>query len=47
MKLHLGCWNRFIPGFIHIDLCDYDHIDYKRNIAIYQFLKMIVFLNIQ
>ena len=33
MKLHLGCWNRFIPGFIHIDLCDYDHIDYKRNIG--------------
>ncbi len=32
MKLHLGCWHRYIPGFVHIDLCDMDHIDYKSNI---------------
>lgn len=32
MKLHLGCWHRYIPGFIHIDLCDMPHIDYKTNI---------------
>ena len=32
MKLHLGCWQRYIPGFVHIDLCDFEHIDYKRNI---------------
>ena len=32
MKLHLGCWHRYIPGFIHIDLCDFSHIDYKRSI---------------
>lgn len=32
MKLHLGCWHRFIPGFIHIDLCDMPHIDYKTSI---------------
>jgi len=29
LKLHLGCWHRFIPGFIHVDLCDMPHIDYK------------------
>ena len=32
MKLHLGCWHRYIPGFIHVDLCDLPHIDYKRSI---------------
>lgn len=32
MQLHLGCWHRHIPGFIHIDLCDMPHIDYKRSI---------------
>lgn len=31
-KLHLGCGKVFIPGFIHIDLLDYDHIDYKHSI---------------
>jgi hypothetical protein len=32
IKLHLGCWHRYIPGFIHIDLCDMEHIDYKSSI---------------
>jgi predicted SAM-dependent methyltransferase len=33
MKLHLGCWHRYIPGFIHVDFADFEHIDYKTNIA--------------
>jgi predicted SAM-dependent methyltransferase len=28
-KLHLGCGKVYIPGFIHVDLMDFDHIDYK------------------
>tara|TARA_B110000967_G_scaffold209987_2_gene269244 strand:+ start:6489 stop:7040 length:552 start_codon:yes stop_codon:yes gene_type:complete len=32
MKLHLGCWHRNIPGFVHVDLCDMDHIDYQSRI---------------
>ena len=28
MKLHLGCWHRFIPGFIHIDYDDYSQAYY-------------------
>ncbi len=32
MKLHLGCWHRNIPGFVHVDICDMPHIDYKRSI---------------
>lgn len=31
-KLHLGCGKVYIPGFIHIDLMDFEHIDYKRSI---------------
>jgi predicted SAM-dependent methyltransferase len=32
MKLHLGCWHRYIPGFVHVDLCDMEHIDYQSRI---------------
>ena len=32
IKAHLGCWHRFIPGFVHVDLCDMPHIDYKSGI---------------
>lgn len=28
-KLHLGCGKVYIPGFTHIDLMDFDHVDYK------------------
>lgn len=31
-KLHLGCGKRYIPGYIHIDLSDYEHIDYRMDI---------------
>lgn len=32
MKLHLGCGKRYIPGFVHIDLNDFPHIDYRHDI---------------
>ena len=32
MKLHLGCWHRYIPGWVHVDLCDMPHIDYKTSV---------------
>lgn len=32
MKLHLGCGKRYIPGFIHVDLVNLPHIDYKHNV---------------
>jgi SAM-dependent methyltransferase len=32
VQLHLGCWHRYIPGFVHVDLCDMPHIDYKTSI---------------
>ncbi len=28
IKLHLGSGSKYIPGFIHIDLGNYDHVDY-------------------
>lgn len=32
MKLHLGCGKRQIPGFVHVDLSDFPHIDYKQDV---------------
>ena len=32
MKIHLGCGNKYIPGFIHVDLLDYPHIDYQTSV---------------
>jgi len=32
-KLHLGCGKVYIPDFIHIDIADFDHIDYKQSIS--------------
>lgn len=29
MKLHLGCGRRYLKGFVHIDLANFEHIDYK------------------
>ena len=32
MKLHLGCGERYLDGYTHIDIADFDHIDYKSSI---------------
>jgi len=32
INLHLGCWHRYIPGWVHVDLCDFAHIDHKTSI---------------
>jgi len=29
MKLHLGCGSKFIPGFVHVDLLEHPHIDFR------------------
>ncbi|MGE0631964.1 MAG: methyltransferase domain-containing protein [Pseudobdellovibrionaceae bacterium] len=39
MKLHVGCGKRFIPGFTHIDLDDFPHIDHRHDIKTFPFLK--------
>ena len=34
VKLHLGCGDRYLPGYSHIDLDNKPHIDYPNtNIA--------------
>ncbi len=33
IALHLGCGKRYIPGFVHVDLADFSHIDYRRDVA--------------
>ncbi len=32
MKLHLGCGKRYLSGYVHIDLADYPHIDYRHDV---------------
>jgi predicted SAM-dependent methyltransferase len=32
-KLHLGCGKRYLPGWVHIDLADFPHIDYRQDVA--------------
>lgn len=31
MKLHIGCGKKHLPGFKHLDIMKYDHIDYVAN----------------
>lgn len=33
IKLHLGCGKRYIPGFVHVDLDSFPHIDYQSDVA--------------
>lgn len=38
MKLHLGCGNRYIPGFVHIDAVDFPHVDHVATIDSLSFI---------
>ncbi len=38
MKLHLGCGRRHIPGFVHIDVVDFPHIDHQCSVDSLPFL---------
>lgn len=29
LQLHLGCGKRYIPGFVHIDVDDFPHLDHR------------------
>lgn len=33
VQLHLGCGKRYLPGFVHVDLDDFPHIDYRQPIS--------------
>ena len=32
MKINLGCGKNYIPGFVHVDLDDYPHIDNRSDV---------------
>lgn len=31
IKLHIGCGNRFLEGYTHIDIVNFPHVDYVHN----------------
>lgn len=33
IKLHLGCGKRILDGYVHIDVSNYEHIDYNHSIG--------------
>jgi predicted SAM-dependent methyltransferase len=39
MKLHLGCGSKFIPGYTHIDIIPYEHIDHVSSIDSLSFIQ--------
>ncbi len=32
INVHLGCGRRVIPGFVNVDIADFDHIDHRHDI---------------
>ena len=32
MKLHLGSGSRYLEGYLHVDIADYEHIDFKSSV---------------
>ena len=32
LQVHLGCGKRYIPGFVHVDLENFPHIDYRHDV---------------
>src|SRR5262249_42083876 len=32
MRLHLGCGSKYIPGFVHVDIEKYPHIDFQTGV---------------
>ena len=31
VKLHIGCGKRYLKGYVHIDINEFEHIDYRSN----------------
>lgn len=32
LRLHLGCGKRYLPGWVHVDVVPYEHVDYVHTI---------------
>jgi predicted SAM-dependent methyltransferase len=32
IKLHLGCGKRYLPGYVHVDLSSYPHVEYQHRV---------------
>lgn len=33
LKLHLGCGEKYIPGFLHVDMMNYEHIHFNGSVC--------------
>jgi predicted SAM-dependent methyltransferase len=38
LRLHLGCGQRFIPGFVHVDALEAPHVDHVGSVAAMPFI---------
>lgn len=41
IKLHLGCGKKILPGFLHIDIIPFDHLDYVYDISNLDFIESL------
>ena len=39
MKLHIGCGKKFLPGYKHVDVISYDHVDFVCDARHLHFIK--------